>query len=323
MRPSEGMRTLRSPILNVGWDVDDDVGFDVDEFPVDGDIADGFADVGIDDGFGEVGFDVEGVLVDGFDEGFADVGFDEGFGDDGFADVGFDDGFGEVGFDVEGVLVDGFDEGFADVGFDEGFGDDVGFDVDGFPVDGDIADGFADVGSDDGFGDVGFDVDGVPPCMPRWYLPLFRRWFASESVDAASVAMLNWRLRNARGLFLAMVMLLSSSSLAPRSMFKDFDVDADRIRLRNLMEMNFMLTVEEQISCCDAKRWEVESNTSELWHNTISLPWNIIVVWFLLSCGNFWHNIFSRHFSAQEIWHGSTGYGKYTKATGREILGRS
>ena len=154
---------------------------------------------------------------------------------------------------MDGFADIGFDKGFADVGFDEGFGD-VGFDVDGFLVDGDIADGFADVGFDDGFGDVGFDVDGVPPCMPRWYLPLFRRRFASESADAASVAMLNWRLRNARGLFLAMVMLLSSSSLAPRSMFEDFDVDADRIRLRILMEMNFMLTVEERISSCDATR---------------------------------------------------------------------
>ena len=83
------MPTLRSPILNVGWDVDDDVGVDVDGFPVDGDIADGFADVGFDDGFGKVGFDVDGVLVDeviiGFDKGFADVGFDEGF-----VGVGFD-----------------------------------------------------------------------------------------------------------------------------------------------------------------------------------------------------------------------------------------
>jgi hypothetical protein len=163
----------------------------------------------------------------------------------------------------------GFDEGFADVGFDEGF-DDVGFDVDGFLVDGDIADGFADVGFDDGFGDVGFDVDGVPPCRPRWYLRLFRRRFASESANAASVAMLNWRLHNARGLLLAMVMLLWSSSLAPRPMFEDFDIDTDRIRLRNLMKMNFMLTVE-RISSCDATRcwksnrkWKCESIQSEL-----------------------------------------------------------
>jgi hypothetical protein len=103
---------------------------------------------------------------------------------------------------VDGFADICFDKVFADVGFDEGFGD-VGFDVDGFPVDGDITDGFADVGFDDGF--VGFDVDGVLPCMPRWYLPLFRRRFASESAEPP-VAMLNWRLRNARGLFLAMVM---------------------------------------------------------------------------------------------------------------------
>ena len=87
---------------------------------------------------------------------------------------------------MDGFANIGFDKGFADVGFDEGC--DVSFDVDGFLVDGDIADGFADVGFDDGFGDVGFDVDGVPPCMPR---SLFRRRFASESADAASVAMLN------------------------------------------------------------------------------------------------------------------------------------
>ena len=61
---------------------------------------------------------------------------------------------------------------------------------------------------------------------------------------------------------MAMVMLLSSSSLAPRSMFEDFDVDAERIRLRILMEMNFMLTVEERISSCVMRR-DVgsESNT--------------------------------------------------------------
>ena len=47
-------------------------------------------------------------------------------------------------------------------------------------------------------------------------------------------------------------------------MFEDFDVDADRIRLRILMEMNFMLTVEERISSCDATQcWKVESNTCE------------------------------------------------------------
>ena len=150
-----------------------------------------------------------GTLVDG-----AAVGTAEGLSDgiligtlvDGAA-VGTAEGLSVgilVGFlvgallDVDGFADVGFDEGFADVGFDEGFGD-VDFDVDGFPVDGDIVEGFADVGFDDGFGDLGFDVDGVPPCMPRWNLPLFRRRLASESVDAASVAMLNWRLRNAWG----------------------------------------------------------------------------------------------------------------------------
>ena len=105
-------------------------------------------------------------------------------------------------------------------------------------------DGFANVGFDDGFRDVGFDVDGVPPCMPRWCLPLF---CASKSADAG-IAMLNLRLCITRGSFLVTVMLLLSSSLALRSMFKDFIVGADRIRLRNWMEMDFMLTVEEQIT---------------------------------------------------------------------------
>jgi hypothetical protein len=40
-------------------------------------------------------------------------------------------------------------------------------------------------------------------------------------------------------------MLLPSSSLASRSMLVDFDVDADMTRLRNRMDMNFMLTAEE------------------------------------------------------------------------------
>ena len=57
-------------------------------------------------------------------------------------------------------------------------------------------------------------------------------------------------------------MLLASSSLALRSMFEDFIVGADRIRLGNWMEMDFMLTVEERISSCVMRR-DVgsESNT--------------------------------------------------------------